>query len=82
MSIEGTLRSTDISESVDDYDQGSKQISNSTDASEQSGTRSSGSENLGKSTQNNNKSEYVNTGCIINFKVKIRGGYPTLPGAC
>lgn len=82
MSIEGTLRATDISESVDNYDQGSKQISNSTDISEQSGTRSSGSENLGKSTQSGNKSEYVNIGCIISFKVKIRGGFPTTPGAC
>jgi hypothetical protein len=82
MSIEGTLRATDISESVDNYDQGSKQISNSSDSSEQTGTRTGGSENVGKSSQNSDKIEYVNTGCIISFKVKIRGGFPTTPGAC
>jgi len=82
MSIEGTLRATDISESESNYDQGSKQISNSTDTSLQKGTRTGGSSNVGKSSQNSDKIEYVNTGCTINFTVKIRGGFPTTPGAC
>lgn len=65
-----------------DYNQSSGQDSFSTDTTTQTGTKISQGATLGKSTQSGDQVEFVNIGCNIQFKVKIRGGFPSTPTNC
>lgn len=65
-----------------DYDQSQDQVSSSVDVSSQSGERRSSGLSRSVSDQVGMQREFVNKGMTISFSVKIKGGFPNLPGGC
>jgi hypothetical protein len=65
-----------------DYNQSQDQVSQSRDVSSQTGNRQSSGVSSSSSEQQGVQREFVNKGVMISFSVKIKGGFPNLPGGC
>jgi hypothetical protein len=63
-----------------DYGQSGNQQQVSNDTQSQTGERRSSGTSKTDSAQQTVQSDFVNIGCRISFRVKIRGGFPNLPG--
>lgn len=65
-----------------DYNQSQDQVSQTRDVSNQTGERKSTGVSVSSSGQQGVQREFVNKGMMISFSVKIKGGFPNLPGGC
>ena len=65
-----------------DYNQSQDQVSQTRDVATQTGTRQGTGFSTSSSEQQGVQREFVNKGMIISFAVRIKGGFPNLPGGC